>query len=504
MAEALIKDTPAFLHESYEAMEKRWNLVRMVYDGTEAMRENYKDLLWQSPAESPEEFQRRGGQAEMFPAFKQTVDGLVGVVFRVEPQLGEDVPATIQALAENIDGQGNHLVVFAKEVFREAMRDGHVGVLVDAPVAPDGGFRTRGQEQRAGLKPYWIKIAPDDILSFRVMIVNGLLVLKQIVFKEVSVIEDGLFTSGVEVLYRKYKLEDDGRVTFRVWTQDQVDEWTEDSYKTPTLEGVIANQTSIPFVAIYGGPRIAPLVSRPPLLDLAYTNIAHANVVSDRRNGLHAALHPILVTKGRRQRKKQDGSGEENDQLVGPNIGIDLPADPNADAKYVEHQGHALGAGRDETQDLEKRMAAMGLAMLQSDTRAAETAEAKRIDKDEKTANLSSAARSLQDGMELLLAYTANFLKESTGGSVIINRDFEIKPIEATMITALSNMVANGQFSLETLWDFMKRNGVLPEDFSSEDELARILMGGGQGQTLPATGSSTAAQDTSTTPPEGQ
>lgn len=466
-------------------MEPRWTLCRDVYGGTERLRENYKDHLWQAVGETDEEFKKRASQLEVFPAMKQTVDGLTGVVFRVEPKLGTDVPQIIAAHCENIDGQGSHISVFLKELFRDALRDGHQGILVDVPVTIAEGkrkFTTSGQEQRAGVRPIWIQIYPDNILSWRVGIRDGRVILTQLVVRETSEEPDGIFSSTDVTRYRKYKIEETGLVSFRIWNEDQVNNWTERSYEEPESAGFITNQVEIPFVCVYGGPRLGPLVSVPPLIDLAHANISHTNVVSDRRNGLHSAMHPILVVKGR-QRKPQavsEAAAKDADDTMdlGPGVGIDLPATPDADVKYVEHAGKALGEGRNEIQDIEKRMAAMGLAMLQHDTRAAETAEAKRIEKDEKTANLSSAARSLQDGAEMCLIYHANYMRLPQGGSLIVNRQFEVKPLEPSMVTALSNMVGNGQLSLETLWKIMERQELLPEEFESEDELARIIAGG--------------------------
>jgi hypothetical protein len=267
-----------------------------------------------------------------------------------------------------------------------------------------------------------------------------------------------------------------------------VDSWTDQSYENPESSGVITNQREIPFVVVYAGVKLAPMVTKPGLMDLAYTNIIHMNVVSDRRNGLHTAMHPILVFKGRRTRPKDKKPSEDDQVLIGPGIGIDLPADPNANVFYAEHTGAALGEGRLEIQDIEKRMAALGLAMLQNDTRAAETAEAKRIDKDEKTANLSSAARSLQDGLELMLAFHANFMRLPSGGSLVVNRQFEVRPLDSGTISTLSAMVGNGQLSLETLWVIMAKYDLLPEDVDFEAELQRIVASGmtpGQGPSIP-------------------
>ena len=89
------------------------------------------------------------------------------MVFRKEPKLGKDVPKIIrgreeaegqsklEGWAENIDLAGTHWTVFAKEVFADALRDGHSFIYVDMPPKlPDAA--TLADEREAGRRPYWV------------------------------------------------------------------------------------------------------------------------------------------------------------------------------------------------------------------------------------------------------------------------------------------------------------------------------------------------------------
>jgi hypothetical protein len=111
----------------------------------------------------------------------------------------------------------------------------------------------------------------------------------------------------------------------------------------------------------------------------------------------------------------------------------------DGDVKYVEHSGSALGQTREELNDLERRMSALGSVAPQQMIRPAESAEAKRIDKSEKDAVVKSPARSWVDSMEMALQFHANFYrKEPTGGSIFINDDYEDVVLDATMIKVYS------------------------------------------------------------------
>jgi hypothetical protein len=153
-------------------------------------------------------------------------------------------------------------------------------------------------------------------------------------------------------------------------------------------------------------------------------------------------------------------------------MAIKLPQ--GGDAKYLEPTGAALDSSRQELQDILQNMAALGLAMLQRDTRAAETAEAKRIDKSETDSRLAAAARGLQDAIEEALGIHALWIGEADGGSCDINRDFEQQPLDPQMLKVLSEMVGAGDLDLDTLWDIMKAGGVLPDTFDNEIVRAKL------------------------------
>jgi hypothetical protein len=72
---------------------------------------------------------------------------------------------------------------------------------------------------------------------------------------------------------------------------------------------------------------------------------------------------------------------------------------------------------------VEQQMGAAGLAFLAPDTRAAETAEAKRIDEKAQNASLRSVARAVQDCLESAFGFAGQYIKQPAG-SVTINADF--------------------------------------------------------------------------------
>lgn len=515
---------PTFTAPAYEAMAPRWKMCREVYRGNEALREdaNLDTYYPKGPAESPEERLARVMRTDVFPMFKETVKGLTGLALREDPELGSDVPQELLDLAENIDGAGTHFGIFTKRLFSDGLIKGHAGILVDVPKVSSSKPLTLGQEKALGLRPYWVHIKAEQIINWRTQTINGSLILTLLVLAEIIDVPMGDYGTQTTTRYRVFRRDDTtGQIKYEVWTVTS-------EHKDPELDdfGFLRGSTLIPFVAFYAGERIAPLQSIPPLLDLAYTNISHAQVLSDHRTCLHACGNPILVIKGRTggnvtrdpniplsvaqanplYSTEGPGAGVQagsDDIVVGPHLGIEV--DKDGDVTYAEPTGAALNASAKELNDIENRGAAQGLSMLQRDVRAAQTAEAERLQRSEKDASLSTAARSLEDCLEMALAFTAEFMQLPTGGSVTLNKDFEKVVVDTPRIQALSSATAAGQFTLRTFWK-MIGSSILPEDFNADAEetalnsAAAVTLANNNG--VPGT---TPAQDTGSggAPPAG-
>lgn len=463
-------DDASYKSAAYRRMAAGWQICSDLLGGTPVMRAAAERHLPKAPAETLKEYERRKAVAELFNGFGRTVKGLTGMVFRRNPTLEEDMPEALTADWENIDGAGTHGDVFCKQVFEDALAKGHAGILVDYPTIP-AELRDRytlADVKEQNLRPYWVHYCAEQIISWRTTRMGGKTVLTQLVLKEEATVPEGMFGESTKCRYRVFRrrqgLQREVLVEFVLYEEQRR---ATEVVLVEVRRGVMAKQTEIPFAVVYAGTKEAILESRPPLLDLAYTNIAHWQVQSDHRHSLHIAGVPILVFKGR-----DTSAAESKEQVVGPNVGIDV--DKDGDVLYVEHAGSALGQSRQELKDLEQRMAALGLAMLQSDTRAAETAEAKRIDKSEQDSALATAARGLSDAMEQAFMFHAAYIGLEAG-SVKVNQDFEHLNYDATMISALSTLQVAGQISLDTLWDMLQSGNILPQSFDRDKERLLIM-----------------------------
>ena len=453
-------DRPDYHSGVVKAMAPDVAVVRDVAAGYAAIKAKGETYLPRHPKETRENYAIRLARPTFFNAFTRTLDGLVGMVFRKSPVLGDDVPKPVIGHWENIDKEGNHGDVFLKTLFADAVEAGHCAVLIDYPRIPAGRV-TLADEQALDLRPYWVHIRKEDIINFRTRRgAGGERILEQITLRFTSYEADGLFGDKPVVRFRVYRRTAAG-IIWETWQLGT------DGIPMPLLDeqGTIAKLTEIPVVVIYGR-QIGYFQSRPPLLDLAQLNILHYQTNADYFHALHIALVPVPVMTG----------GIEGSLEVGPNAFLALPA--GATFAYVETTGAALATARTALEDLEGQMAVMGLSLLQGEKRAAETAEAKRLDKSEKDSALSTMARALQDGVEEALRFHAQYLGLPDGGSVLVNHDFADEALDPAEIQVLGEAVARGQLSLETMWQKLAEGEWLPEDFDPEVERERLAVAG--------------------------
>lgn len=454
------EQTPDTLSLAHNRQEPAATICRDVYDGPLKIREAGVRYLPMFPREDDAAYLDRLKTSVFYDAFGRTVNGLTGMVFRKPPKLSVDVPAPITALWENIDMMGTHGEVFARERHKDGEIDGHYIIFVDMQRVDPATVRTRADRTRAGLRPYWIGIRKQDVLGYRSAVIDGRVLVTHFRYRTTQVEPDGEYGEKEVETVREYNLtsEDGSRqVAFIVWAKRQneqgKEEWVEDESGTMSID-------EIPVSVAYLGERVGMLESQPPHLPLALENIKHYQLVSDNDTCLHIASVPWPAFIG---------VDPEAEIAVGPNMGVKLPE--NASVAYVEPQGNGLVAMQERIQKSEYRMAILGLSMLMSESRAAETATSKRIDKSESDSALSSHARATQDALEEALRLTAKWLGISEGGgSVEINTDFDALPIDAQTITALANLVSIGRLTQETMWKILQRGEVLPGDFDPEVE----------------------------------
>jgi hypothetical protein len=459
-------DAPSYQNAAFRAQLAQLAQVNDCFEGTDAIRAGGTAYLPQFPAENSQSYKARLNQSVFFNAFKRTIQGLTGLVFRKNPVVGDDADAEIKAHLENIDNQGSHLDVFAKEVFEAGVRDGHTYIFVDMPqsVLVTNEKATRADEKKASIRPYWVHYLKSQVINWRTETINGQEILTQATICE-SVIEPNGEYEEMEVdRFRVLKIGQ-----YQVFENKKEDSKSDDNWVI--VEEGTTSLDFIPLLAFYANKE-GYFTSCPPLKDLSDENLRHYRLQSDLDNILHVCNVPILTAVGR---------ANPDEALTISNSVVDVPIE--GDLKYTEHSGSAIAKAQEEIKTSEARMAALGLMLLSQQPKQVMTATESIYKTQAELSTLSGMARSLQDALEMAGMFHAAYLGKSPF-SIQVNQKFAAMGIDPQKISAYTEQVKAGILTLETMWQMLVMAEELPDTFDAEKEKAALCISPIQAQTI--------------------
>lgn len=444
------KDDPSQTSAAYNEMAPRWALINALLGGTETMRAAGEEYLPRHDKESQASYDERLAATTLYNMFEKTLGSLVGRPFSEPVTVGSDVPALVQALIPDIDLQGNNLDVFLQSWFHNGLGKGFSSVLVDFPTV-DETIKTQDDQRRAGLRPYWVPIQPEQIIAARSEVRNGAEFLTHVRIAETITEADGF----AEVTRQRIRVLEPGSVTiYDLQDTKAGKKWVPQPTITTKLD-------YIPLVTYYGAKRQGLFLCKPILLDLAELNKTHWQSTSDQRNILTVTRFPVLAASGIDPDPKKP-------LAFGPKKILYSPS-PDGKYYYVEHTGQSIKAGADDLKALEDQMSAYGAEFLKVKP-GAQTATEKAIDTAAAMSELTAAVIMFQDAVAQALAFTADWLGlGQDGGTVTVNTEWsaELNTKPENLATLREARKAK-DISREQYLAQLKELGVLSEDFDME------------------------------------
>lgn len=434
-----------------DAMAATWPKITALLGGTPAMRAAAKTYLPQQPKEDDDDYAYRKETSTLFPAFERTCGVMAGKPFSKELTM-KSIPASVEALLADVDGQGRSLHTFASDVFSEsAIEYGFGGILVDFTMTEEGEApRTVAEEKAAGVRPYWVHIKKDQIIGYKAQNRGGTMVLTQLRISETAQVDDGEFGTT-----------DKQRV--RVFWEDRwaLYEKAADGADWPKIDEGVLTLGRIPFVPIYG-VRSAFMEGFSPLLALADLNIKHWQQQSDQDDSTRFARKRMVVFTG---------ITDADQMTIASNYAIQLP--PNADAKVVQGSAESVTVGRAELTALEQQMIQTGAELLVA-TPGQRTATEASNDAEANKSMLQSIAENFEDALDAVLQLTADWLKAGEGGKIQLFKDYAANSLSDASAQLVLSMSMQGLITKETALKEMQRRAVLSPDLdvTSEVELA--------------------------------
>ena len=421
-------------HPLYDESKEKWTRVRDSFLGSDAVKVKGEVYLPKLSSQDKDEYGAYVLRAMYVNAIKNTVQGLVGAVMRVDPVI--DAPERILELAQDITGTGVTLNDFISNMLVEQLLMGRQGVLID---------RTT---ERAYLSGY----TTEQITNW----MNNTIVLKE-TYVEQDLHDPYILTYSDQ--YRELMIDEDGKFLVRVWRENQGWNIYEEIYPTKVGQEL----DSIPFVALSGNElNLNP--TQPPLMSLVDTNLSMYRTSADLEHGRHFTALPTPYVTG------IDGDSELR---IGSGSAWILP-DSSSKAGYLEFTGQGLQALEKAVEEKRGIMAGLGASLLQTQKAGIESAESMRLRQNSEASVLVGAVLSVQEGIAKALSMMAEWEGVSGDIEVTLNTDFVDTKILPEELTALMGAWQSGAISHETFLHNMKKGEILPDEVTVEDEKDRI------------------------------
>ena len=474
MAERDAKTDPSTPSLAHHALSSKWARIRTILDGADAIKAAGKRYLPKFPGEEEDEYSRRLESAPWRPEYEDALEAIVAKPFAKEVMLAGEPSDEVKAFAEDVDGLGNNLNVFARSVFSGGVGFGSKGILVESPPMPSLA-RTRAEERAAGARPYWVQIDAENVLEVRTERRGDRRAVVYLRFMEFDVTSDGFEQSAVRKIREIKAPGDDNGAgldmapgTWRVWHEaanaSGKTEWTTEAEGIFTLP-------EVPFVLFVTGDLKGDQYVRPPLDNLAAMQIHIYRTESSEDEIYIAAGAPMLTANG------MAPPGDNSSVQVGPHRVLYAPGAEGITPNwaYLQPAAENLKAITARVEGLVSAFRRLALQPLLPRTGNV-TATATGVDAAKAHSRVQQWALQLKDALEQAFVFTAMWqgTNEADSAEVMVHTDFAVGVYGEAEINALLQARIDGQISQETFWDEMQRRDVLGPQFDKDAERERL------------------------------
>jgi len=435
------------VHDEYRKALPKWEMIDDIVEGEDAVKEAGTKYVPSLGGQTPGEYSAYIQRGNFFNAYSRTLQGLIGYVFRKEAETV--IPPQIEKIKSSLMSTGQALKDLDEIVATMIFKYGRAGLLTDVDAK--------------GL-PYVAVYSPHAIINWKTTFVDGREVLTRLVLKETVTAQDpkDRFNDVVIDRYRVFELRD-GVVVVSVWTkQEATGTWLSTNEIIPTIKNKAL--TEIKF-NIIGSEANLMQVNKPPLIDLAYANVAHWRLSVDYNHGLHYCALPTPWAAG-------FPTKEDNELSIGP-VHAWISPDPAARCGYLEFTGTGLAAISTARSECKDEMAILGARIIEQTRAKVETAETAKIRQSSESGAIVTIVNNISTGLTRTLKHIADFLSIEVPveqNYTRLSTDFIDTSITPHEVVALLSVLQAGKMSLDTFLHNLKQGEILPEGRSIDDE----------------------------------
>lgn len=426
-------DTPEALllsHPDYDAAVEKWTKYLDLYTSEDVYRFIHKhirevDASWQQRVERGYYYNYVKTVADLFTAFLFCAP--------IDRSVGKNLEDEFTAIHKNADLSGTLWEVFMARACTFSQVEGHVGILVDAPKTPEGGFASEEDRKDAGARPFLSLMHANQIRDWEIDQHGNFIWVKLEVFRPLN--RDWHQAPSISERH------------FQIWTKE---EWQEYKLvKTGDGEEDRAVRTGgeehslgvVPLVILKIDKHPThPWFGQSTVKDIADINIAILNWSSLGDEEIFERCLNVLTM----ERAENDAPVElTHINVLEYEPGTNMPAYLTPGATPLELISKWIETAKNEIRRLAKLNISTGLG----DVRQADSGIAKAFSFLETNQSLAAKATNLEQVETEIHVLLAAWLQESFEGSVTYPRDFGV---EDFLVLFQQMEMARGSLTSET------------------------------------------------------
>jgi hypothetical protein len=483
------QNDPANRSADYKANDEAWCMIDDIMAGVDQVKKQRTKYLPQHTKEDDGVYANRLKSAPWRPEFEDAIRSLAAKPFTKQLKLSEDAPDVFigevvdettkerkGGLVDDIDGEGNSLHVFAKDVMLIGIAFGLDAIYVTFPNAAPA--RNKAEEKQMGLRPYWVHVRAKDIIDLKVIKIDGKLTVSSI-----RMIENSWEQNGFSEVLReriRYVFLENGKPKWRMYLKNKDGE-----YVVEGSDGEFEGMTRIPIVLFFTNERKSHYVVKPPLYDLAHVQLELYRSMSRQDQILTLAGSPMLKFTGFAPPKatvQMDKNGvpvNETPQpvvAVGPGITIYCPAGATGvqpDADYIQPSAANIKEVREGVDAIMKDFRRLAMQPTTPES-GSMVATGLAIDAARAHSALEAWALLLKDAIDQAIGLTSEWLKIQDTVTCHLHTDFAVTMAGDEGMTRLQDAAKRNVISPETERHELARRNILGPDFDEEKEAERV------------------------------
>jgi hypothetical protein len=474
----------------FEAMQGYWEAVEAFLDGADAVKAKGNTFLPKFPNESDADYKDRLDNGKFTAILSDIVADLAEKPFAKELTFANAVPREIEDLADDIDGLGNNMHVFAANQFFWSVANALDFILVDKTPVKEGA--TVAEERAAGARPYWVRIPATSMIAAYTAMIDGREQFVHVRFEENTVERQGFSEVKKERVrvFNREPLADGtwGPATYELW-EEQKDKVTGKEVWVQILPPTRLSDamTAIPLVPVVLGKRHGTTWRLiPPMRPIVHLQTKHYQGETNLEYAKNLTAAPMLTASGvtppTRTRTITVNDVVQNiDEPVpvpvGPKTVLYAPPDPNGGApgewKFIEISATSLKFLAEEVDRTEQQMRELGRQPLKAQTGLTVISAARS---GQKAASAVQAwAMLYKDALELAWAYTVQWMGRSDEVEVSVYTDFGVGMESDKAPDFLLELRRTGDISRTAIIAEAKRRDFLSAEYDPDEDLQVLL-----------------------------